>query len=387
MRILFHTRPDHQQRLGGDRVVIEALRDHLIALGFQIDLSGQTDADLQRYDAVHLFNLELMPHTFLQAENARRQKRPYFLTPLYWSPGESAPWQAYVNLQKVARRSLPERFIDPITLAVSCRRSGFSTWTLARLPSLSRQRLRASVLAGAACVLASCEAERRRLLRDFPLLSPEKTAVARFGYRTAPPAKATVVLPEPGYFLCVGSFGPRKNQLNLSRALREVLGARIVFIGSAGPGNKSYRRVVLDAAPAGSIALPVQPDGALPSFYAGARAVVQPSFIELPGLVAMEAVACLCPVVAADREPVREYFEGLVTFADPASPASIRQACLSAAPPDPARAARFVAEHDWARVVHPVAEAYRRLWRGAKVSTNANESAHAEQFSTDGPTK
>ena len=75
----------------------------------------------------------------------------------------------------------------------------------------------------------------------------------------------------------------------------------------------------------------------------------------------MEAVANRRPVVVSDRGPVREYLEGLVTFADPGSPSSIRRACLSAAPPDAASAARFVAEHDWARVTRPVEEAYLAL--------------------------
>lgn len=361
MRILFQTRPDHVKRPGGDGIVIEALRDHLITLGFQVDLSGAAAADLHAYDAVHLFNLELMPHTFLQAENAHRQHRPYLLTPIYWSPAESVPWRGCAQPEKIARLLLPERVIDLISLVAACRRREFGVRTLARLPCLCRQRLRASVLAGAKRILASCEAERRRLLRDFPVLSPERVTVARFGYRAAPAAHATVTLPEQGYFLCVGAFGPRKNQLNLARALRGVPGARIVFVGSVDGGNKGYRRAVLAEAPSGSIFLPNQPHGALPSLYKGARAVVQPSFIELPGLVAMEAVANLRPVVAADREPVHEYLEGLVTFADPGSPLSIRRACLSAAAPDAACTALFVAEHDWARVARPVEEAYLSL--------------------------
>ena len=191
--------------------------------------------------------------------------------------------------------------------------------------------------------------------------------MARFGYRAAPPAQATVALPEPGYFLCVGEFCPRKNQLNLARALRDVPGARIVFVGGVRRRNERYRRAVLAAAPPGSLFVPDQPRGALPAFYEGARAVVQTSFIELPGLVAMEAVANLRPVVAADNEPAREYFDGLVAFADPASPASIRRACLSAAAPDAAGAARFVAEHDWARVARPVEEVYLSM-AGSRVS-------------------
>ena len=326
MRVLFQTRPDHDERPGGDRVVIDALRERLRALGLEIDLSGATAPELRGYDAVHLFNLELMPHTSLQAENARRHGRPYFVTPTYWTPGEASPRRV-------------------------------------RVPGLTRgrQRTRKAVLAGATRVFASCEAERRRLLRDFSGLAEEQVVVARFGYRAPPPEEPTVPLPEPGYILCVGGFGHRKNQLNLARALREVPRARIVFVGSARRGDGRYRRAALAHAPRGSLSVLDQPHGALPFFYERARVVVQPSFVELPGLVAMEAVANLRPVVTAGHEPAREYLEGLVTFADPASPESIRRACLSAAEPDPARVARFVAEHDWTRVVKPVEDAYQAL--------------------------
>lgn len=357
MRVLFHTRPDHDLRPGGDGVVIEALGERLTSLGLQVDLSSATDADLAGYDAVHLFNLELIPHTFLQAANARRQGRPYLVTPIYWTPSESTPPRSYLQPERTVRLLLPDRVVDWLSLAAACRGSPGGVRALAELPSRSRQSLRASVLAGATRVFASCEAERRRLLRDFPTLTPEKVVVARFGYRAARAEAPTVALPEPGYFLCVGAFGPRKNQLNLARALRGVPGARIVFVGGASPRTERYRRAVEAAAP-GSLFLPAQPRGALPAFYAGARAVVQPSFIELPGLVAMEAAASLRSVVTSDHEPAREYLDGLVTFADPASPESIRQACLSAEAARPEDAARFVAEHEWARVAKPVEEAY-----------------------------
>jgi glycosyltransferase involved in cell wall biosynthesis len=258
---------------------------------------------------------------------------------------------------------LPERAIDLISLAAACRRNG-GVRKLGRLASLSRQRLRASVLTGATRIFVMSEGERRCLLQDFRTLSPEKVVISRFGYRAASATPATVTLPEPGYFLCVGAFGPRKNQLNLARALRDVPGARIVFIGSAATASERHRRAVLAAAPPGTLSLPDQPHGALPAFYRDARAVVQPSFIELPGLVAMEAVANLRPVVAADREPVREYLTGLASFADPDSPAAIRRACLSALAPDAGRVARFVGAHDWARVARPVEEAYLSLARG-----------------------
>jgi glycosyltransferase involved in cell wall biosynthesis len=361
VRILFQTRPNHDQRPGWDGIVIEALRERLTALGCLVDLSGATTPALGGYDAVHLFNLELMPHTFLQAENARRQACPYLLTPIYWPPGESASWRNFVQPERTLRLVLPERAVDLLSLSAACRRNGGGVREFVRLPSLSRHRLRASVVAGAARVFASCEEERRWLLRDFPALSPQNVVVARFGYRAPTSTPMTVAVPPPGYFLCVGAFGPRKNQLNLARALRDVSGARIVFVGSADPGTQRYRRAVEAEAPSGSLFLPDQPHGALPEIYAGARAVVQASFIELPGLVAMEAVGNLRPVVASDRAPVREYLEGLATFADPSSPRSIRDACLSATAPDPARVARFVAEHDWARVARPVEEAYLAL--------------------------
>jgi glycosyltransferase involved in cell wall biosynthesis len=360
VRILFQTRPDHAERRGGDGVVIEALRDRLVALGHRVDLSGEAEPDLGGHDAVHLFNLESMPRTFLQARNARRRGRPYLVTPIYWTPAEAAPWHGCAQPEKAARLLLPEPAVDALSLAAACRRHG-GLRALARLPSLSRRRLRGAVLAGAERIFASCAAERLRILRDFPGLDPRRVDVARFGFRPARREEATVPLPEAGYFLCVGAFGPRKNQLGLARALRDVRGARLVFVGSAAAGNARYLAAVRAAAPDGTLVLPDQPRGALPGFYAGARAVVQASFIELPGLVAMEAVAHGRPVVAADRAPVRECLEGLVAFADPSSRASIREACLAATAPDPARAARFAAEHDWDRLSRPVEEAYRAL--------------------------
>ena len=261
MRVLFQTRPDHPDRPGGDRVMMEELRDRLIALGLQVDFSSETAPDLRPYEIVHLFNLELIPQTFLQAENARRHGRPYVLTPTYWTPRDAAPRHALPQRARAVRLVVPEQLFDWISLATAWRREA-GTGRAGRCPGRSRQELRAAVLDGAAHVFASCEAERKRLGRDFPPLALENVTIARFGHRAAPPAPATVPLPAPGYFLCVGAFGPRKNQLNVARALRSVPDARLVLVGGVAPGNEPYHRAVMKHAPPDSTFVPDQPRGA-----------------------------------------------------------------------------------------------------------------------------
>lgn len=347
MNILLATRADHAQRMGGDRVVIENVQAALRSLGHHATLSSEAAPDLTGIDLVHLFSLDALPWTYLQARAARTGRRPYIITPFYWTSTEAVPVAAYPIAERLVRRSLPEGWIDAMALRRGARRAGLNDSALNALPHFDRQRLRAEVLEGARCIVASGQAEKDRILRDFPGLDPAKILPLPFGCSLPTPVTPSVPPPAPGYFLCVGAIGPRKNQLALARAVRRIPGGRLVCIGDVAAGAAQYMRAVARAAPEDTVFLPAQPHGALGAFYTSARAVVQPSFIELPGLVALEAALAGHPVVASDRPPVREYLEGLATFVDPISPDAIQRGCETAVPPSASLAAEARQRFTW----------------------------------------
>lgn len=104
-------------------------------------------------------------------------------------------------------------------------------------------------------------------------------------------------LPER-YFLFVGSGDPRKNAALIPRALQCAgLDIPLVSVGWSGWGGGGGT---------GVIPLGFAPDEDLAALYSGALALVFPSGYEGFGLPVLEAMACGCPVVAANRASLPE---------------------------------------------------------------------------------
>ncbi len=131
------------------------------------------------------------------------------------------------------------------------------------------------------------------------------------------------------FVLCVARIEPRKNQLLLAHALRD-LDIPLVLLGHT--ANPAYRDLVerhggpnlriLDRLPPNS---PL-----LASAFAAARVAVLPSWAEGAPLAALEAAAAGASLVLSDESGEREYFGDLARYVDPADPAAIRRTILDA---------------------------------------------------------
>jgi alpha-1,3-rhamnosyl/mannosyltransferase len=117
---------------------------------------------------------------------------------------------------------------------------------------------------------------------------------------------------EPGrYVLTVGTIEPRKNHAALFRAYAalkargRVAGVPLVIVGGKGWGCESILAEVDRLGLTGDVRfLGFAPN--LPALYNGAAALAYPSRFEGFGLPPLEAMACGCPVVAADATSLPE---------------------------------------------------------------------------------
>jgi glycosyltransferase involved in cell wall biosynthesis len=111
-------------------------------------------------------------------------------------------------------------------------------------------------------------------------------------------AKHGLALP---YFLYVGNAKEHKNVTLLLQAFAaaKLQGVELVLVS----GGSEAKALVL---PEGARILGGVSDDDLPALYAGAKAFVTASLYEGFCLPAAEALACGCPVIAADRGPLRE---------------------------------------------------------------------------------
>ena len=125
------------------------------------------------------------------------------------------------------------------------------------------------------------------------------------------------------FVLNVGNIEPRKNQLALVRAMKSFPSLQLVVIGKV--RDEAYARQCAEEGGgqwlyAGS--LPHESE-LLRSAYAACEVFVLPSTLETPGLAALEAAACGCPVVVTAVGSTKEYFGTGAIYVDPDSIDSI----------------------------------------------------------------
>jgi glycosyltransferase involved in cell wall biosynthesis len=130
------------------------------------------------------------------------------------------------------------------------------------------------------------------------------------------------------FVLQAGRIEPAKNQAMLCWALRET-DLPIVLIG----GSKhwpAYADLCRSISGDRLRIIDHLPQDLLASAYAAAGVHVLPSWMETCGLVSLEAALSGTPLVGSTFGHELEYLEGDAWYADPADPATLKQAVLSA---------------------------------------------------------
>jgi glycosyltransferase involved in cell wall biosynthesis len=197
---------------------------------------------------------------------------------------------------------------------------------LARPRSLARQARR---------IVCDTEAVRGEMLAEWGLEPDRVVAVplAPRGGASARPADAGEE-PAPPYFLFVGALEPRKAPEVLAEGFRLArehgLGAELMVVGDgrvpvAGPGVRRLGPVT-DLGP----------------LYAGALAVVLPSWLEGFGLPPVEGIAAGAPAIVSDLPVFREVLGEGALYVRPGDAARLADAMLRVAR-DPALRERLLA--------------------------------------------
>ncbi len=135
------------------------------------------------------------------------------------------------------------------------------------------------------------------------------------------------------FLLMVGTIEPRKNHLNVLRALSALrAGDRLPLVIAGRPGwgyEPTLARARQMEADGLVHVLEYVPEPVLPSLYASAVAVLYPSWTEGFGLPILEAFAAGTPVITGTSPALREVAGSLATFVDPGQPDQIGDAIAS----------------------------------------------------------
>jgi len=125
------------------------------------------------------------------------------------------------------------------------------------------------------------------------------------------------------FLLCVGDLQPRKNQIGLIAAFREIVKSdalphHLVFAGKDTWFGERVRQAARDSRMAERIHfLGFVTDDELIDLYSACEVSVFPSFYEGFGLPILEAMACGCPVACSNTTAMPEVANATAILFDP----------------------------------------------------------------------
>jgi glycosyltransferase involved in cell wall biosynthesis len=326
MRVLFNTYPWAFDRPGGGEIQLMKYAEHLPRLGVEVLLHDLWHPRFDDVDLVHFFSGVGGSVHFCSYIRSRR-------LPLVIS---SSLWITETTRERYPIGEIREQFALAQAIVTNSRTEARA---LADVLDLPREQF-VPVLNG--------------VDRRFAERIDEGIFRRRFGV-------------EGPFVLNVANLEPRKNQLDLARALA---GGELPLIIIGHPRDSSYLQQVM--AEGGGIVRYLGPiahdDPALHAAYAACSVFVLPSELETPGLAALEAAAAGARLIITLEGSTREYFDGEAIYVRPGDIAGLRAAIDRAlAGPSPAALARRIVEHfAWERVIGELKVLYERIAMPAK---------------------
>lgn len=346
MRVLWCVRRNLTDNPGGDTTQILNTAAAVRAAGVDVEMSDAVAPSFDGFDVVHLFHLDRLWEIHHHARRLVAAKKPYVLSTIWW-PATEFDAAAREGVQGALARMFGSenyasfRVIQRALLhAAQAKSLRFIHPRIMRFHAAAR-----FVLQQAAAILPNGVAEQREVERAFgverPCVVVPNAADASLFEPPADEANRAGVL-------CVGRIEPRKNQLNLIRALRDT-DIPLTLVGPVGRFNRRYAQRCRELATPNIEFLDARPPEELRTLYQQAQVHACVSYYETPGLASMEAALCGCELVVTPGGCTREYFDGHAEFADPRDPATIRTAIEHAMQTDKAAALaqRIRKEFSW----------------------------------------
>jgi len=360
MNVLFLIRKNIFSAAGGDTIQALKTKEYLEREGVRVILSNQKELDSQDIDLVHAFNLTRPGETFVQIQDAKKLKKRIILSPIYWPTDEFESKGRdfkYRLLKKLIGLNNFER-IKSLVKYLFLERDNPSHISV--------------FLNGYTClqkkILNLCDYFLPNSKSEITQM--EKLLGVEINNYTVVPNGVDINLfhrdkseyYERKYVSCVGRIDPRKNQLNVIKALNS-LNYPAVFIGKPGQNHMKYYKLCRKIANENIQFIDYIDQSELKKFYLQSKVHVLASWFETPGLSSLEAAYCDCNIVVCDKGSVKEYFGNSAYYCEPEDVNSIRDAIKKAyLEGNSGELKRIIeSEYTWERVAALTLYAYHSL--------------------------
>ena len=370
--MLFQNRPDVFKNAGGDTVQMLKTREYLQKEGIQVDVSTELKPNLDKYDIVHLFNTTRIAETYMQALNAKKQKRLIVISSIYWDMNEYEKWVRNELIPQLPPHSSSGESVKKLMKALFLRTKAqkiFRKLDNIRLMINDKRifRKQYAVLHMADAILPNSYMEMEQIVKNFGI-SAEKCIIvpnaAEEKFAKASPKEFIDKYHIHDFILSVAAIGPRKNTHTLIRAA-SLEKLPLVLIGAY--KEDEYMKLCRKEALRGKAMFLGKIDhesNLLASAYAAAKVHALVSWYETPGLSSLEAGLAGCNIVTTDRGATREYFDDLAWYCNPSDILSIREALRHAynSPKSHELKAHILKNYTWEKAAKLTIKAYEKIY-------------------------
>ena len=293
MKVLFQSRVDLFDKPGGDTTQLNETKKSLEKLGLEVDINNDLNVNVQKYDIVHIFNLDWVCEAYWYVKNAKKYKRKF----------KPALFQFLFGIRREQRLAIEK-----------------SDYVLVQT-NKEAEDLKS----------AYTPKNNFKWKKVVNGVNIEKFTNPNF-------KEALKLINFEDYILCVGRIEPRKNQLSLIQAFKELKkdgtysNLHLVFAGGINSHHptyaKKFKKICKTEQDIHFLGFTEQ--SILAAVYSKAKVFACPSWFETTGLVYLEAVVAGCNSIVGCGDRAKEYLEENCLYCDPGDINSIKQALTEA---------------------------------------------------------
>lgn len=374
MKILLWTRSDCFTSKGGDMVQVENTLLELRKLKVDVQVSDKPNVDLSNYDLVHLFQLDWTPETYVHAKKVKKSGKKLVLSPIHHNIDEVKKFddEYAFGLRRVSKILFTDQFhrdtFKNIYRAIMDKNKILPTFYSI---FLGLKKMNKKVIELSDFVLTQTELEAKDL---------EKLYKVKFDWEVVPngvsdnflnPKELKNLFTFEDYIVCVGRIEPRKNNLNLIAAVKELrreLGEdlRLVFVGKKSNKHKEYTDLFeLELKSNDWITfVDYLHYSQMPSVYKFAKVCASTSWFETTGLTLLEALFMNTNAVSTSPR-AKEILGDLCSYCYPNDIKSIMKALKTElARKRPVLPTTFKKEFTWENTAKKTLEIYKKVLNG-----------------------
>lgn len=323
---------------GGDRIQIENTAEELRKLGVEVDLADDYIHNFEKYDLVHIFQLDWTPETYFYIKQAKDASKKIVFSPIHHNIDEVKKFDDvcvydYRRVSKLLFKDQHARdtFKNVYRSLFNIKKAGPTLFSVFKgLKNMHTDSLRFSDK-----ILVQTKLEAQDLISTYGVNIDWEIIPNGVGDIFFDIDSLKNPLGIDNYLFCIGRIEPRKNQLSVIEAVKKIQTQlpndfKLVFLGNPNPLNhleftSRFKKHLKEND--WIIHIPGVPYKEVPSYFKYAKVTISASWFETTGLTLLESLFCGTNAVASSPR-AKEILGDLISYCDPADINSISQAIL-----------------------------------------------------------